>query len=142
MVLQLSQNVSGVGGRFALPAQPALAHPCARAKRARQPEKENPALAGFSCPVRRNYDFAVASDAAARRDSVRWREHTFGMRSSRAKSQRRRCERSRRNYIMPPMPPIPPPIPPISGIAGAASFGASAIIASVVISKPATEAAF
>ena len=39
---------------------------------------------------------------------------------------------------MPPMPPMPPP----PGIAGAASFfGASATIASVVINRPATDAA-
>lgn len=41
------------------------------------------------------------------------------------------------NYIMPsmPMPPMPP------GIAGASFFGSSAIMASVVTSRPATEAA-
>src|SRR5262245_65307357 len=38
----------------------------------------------------------------------------------------------------PPMPPIPPPPP---GIGGAASLGSSATIASVVIRRPATEAA-
>src|SRR6187200_1958979 len=39
---------------------------------------------------------------------------------------------------MPPIPPMPPP----PGIAGAASFlGASAIIASVVMRRPATDAA-
>ena len=41
-------------------------------------------------------------------------------------------------YIMPPMPPMPP----ISGIDGASSFGFSATIASVVSSRPDTEAAF
>jgi hypothetical protein len=42
------------------------------------------------------------------------------------------------DYIMPPMPPIPP----MSGIAAApSSAGASATIASVVIIKPAIEAA-
>ena len=41
------------------------------------------------------------------------------------------------------MPPIPPMPPPIGGIAGPASLssGLSAIIASVVINKPAIEAA-
>ena len=43
-------------------------------------------------------------------------------------------------YIMPPMPPIPPMSPP-AGI-GASSFGSSATIASVVIIRPATDAAF
>jgi hypothetical protein len=38
---------------------------------------------------------------------------------------------------MPPMSGMPPP-----GIAGASSFGSSATIASVVIIRPATEAAF
>ena len=43
-------------------------------------------------------------------------------------------------YIMPPMPPMPPPM---SGIAGAGlSSGTSATIASVVINRPAMEAAF
>src|SRR5262249_24894130 len=37
--------------------------------------------------------------------------------------------------------PMPPPMPPPGGIAGAGSFGNSATIASVVTSKPATEAA-
>src|SRR5437868_10464108 len=40
---------------------------------------------------------------------------------------------------MPPIPPIPPPGPP--GIAGLCFFGTSATIASVVMSRPATEAA-
>ena len=47
----------------------------------------------------------------------------------------------RTSYIMPPMPPMPP----MSGMpppAGSSFFGASAIIASVVIIRPATEAAF
>ena len=46
------------------------------------------------------------------------------------------CVTARRAYIMPPMPPM-------SGIAGAgaSSFGASAIITSVVIMRPATEPA-
>jgi hypothetical protein len=44
-------------------------------------------------------------------------------------------------YIMPPIPPIPP-MPPISGIAGAPpSSAASETMASVVIIKPAIEAA-
>src|SRR5690554_7490593 len=38
------------------------------------------------------------------------------------------------------MPPIPP-MPPISGIAGASDLGRSATIASVVIIKPAIDAA-
>jgi hypothetical protein len=40
---------------------------------------------------------------------------------------------------MPPIPPIPPPAPP--GMAEPCFFGSSATIASVVISRPATEAA-
>ena len=44
------------------------------------------------------------------------------------------------DYIIPPIPPIPP-MPPISGIAGLSSFGASAIIHSVVIIKLAIDAA-
>lgn len=43
------------------------------------------------------------------------------------------------DYIIPPIPPIPP-MPPISGI-GAASCGLSVTIASVVIIRPATDAA-
>ena len=39
---------------------------------------------------------------------------------------------------MPPMPPMPPP----GGIAGSSFFGASATMASVVIIRPAMEAAF
>ena len=39
---------------------------------------------------------------------------------------------------MPPMPPMPPP----PGIAGSSFFGSSATIASVVIIRPAIEAAF
>jgi len=62
-----------------------------------------------------------------------------------AKGRARSCgpcrvvEVERSGYIMPPMPPIPPmsPMPP-----PAPSFdGLSAIMASVVISRPATEAA-
>src|SRR6201989_2414104 len=40
---------------------------------------------------------------------------------------------------MPPIPPMPPPAPP--GIAGLCFFGNSATMASVVMSKPATDAA-
>ena len=40
---------------------------------------------------------------------------------------------------MPPIPPMPPPGPP--GIAGPCFFGNSATMASVVISRPAMEAA-
>jgi hypothetical protein len=40
---------------------------------------------------------------------------------------------------MPPIPPMPPPGPP--GIAGLCFFGSSATIASVVINRPAIEAA-
>ena len=48
-------------------------------------------------------------------------------------------ENQTENYIIPPMPPIPP----ISGIGGAGlSSGISAIIASVVIRRPAIDAAF
>ena len=39
---------------------------------------------------------------------------------------------------MPPMPPMPPP----AGIAGSSFFGASATMASVVIIRPAIDAAF
>ena len=42
---------------------------------------------------------------------------------------------------MPPMPPMPPPMPPPPP-AGSSFFGASATIASVVIIRPAIDAAF
>ena len=47
------------------------------------------------------------------------------------------CIRFDRTLIIPPIPPMPPP----AGIAGAGSFGSSATIASVVMRRPATEAA-
>ena len=45
----------------------------------------------------------------------------------------------RKAYIMPSMPPIPPMPPPPPA---ASSFGSSATMASVVIMRPATDAAF
>ncbi|VEA43312.1 Uncharacterised protein [Salmonella enterica subsp. enterica] len=45
------------------------------------------------------------------------------------------------NYIMPPIPPIPP-MPPAAPKSGASLFGRSVTMHSVVIIRPATEAAY
>ena len=51
-----------------------------------------------------------------------------------------RATRQAANYIMPPIPPIPP-MPPMSGIPAPSFCGRSVTIASVVIIRPATDAA-
>ncbi len=57
-------------------------------------------------------------------------------------AQRSRFDKKAINFYI--MPPIPPPIPPISGAPppAPAGSGLSATIASVVIIKPETDAAF